>query len=232
VGIFFPNIIYLLNYHFTHREKSIIRPYDRWVILCTVKNLFFIIHMMKNFELKMRTLLVLSLPFSHPFVQNWCTELFVLLIFTSICTEFMFAVCLEGFCRLSCIRIEICPLHHMCCQISLSKWLLSKLASKSSSSDSWKEAWENKGSQKFAELSFALNLFFLIIFALNLCLWSGCLTSFEAEVAYCANLNCRIPRSHRSFKKIIILPSWALQDAIIIYWSVNLIMLLHRKNPH
>jgi hypothetical protein len=42
VGIFFPNNIYLSNYHFTHREiteKSIIRPYDRWVVLCTVKDL-------------------------------------------------------------------------------------------------------------------------------------------------------------------------------------------------
>jgi hypothetical protein len=38
-GIFFPNNIFLSNYHFTHREKPIIRPYDCWVVLCTVKNL-------------------------------------------------------------------------------------------------------------------------------------------------------------------------------------------------
>jgi hypothetical protein len=36
-GNFFPNNIYLSNYHFTYREKPIIRPYDRWVVLCTVK---------------------------------------------------------------------------------------------------------------------------------------------------------------------------------------------------
>jgi hypothetical protein len=36
MGIFF-QIIYI--YHFTHREKPIMRLYDRWVVLCTVKNL-------------------------------------------------------------------------------------------------------------------------------------------------------------------------------------------------
>jgi hypothetical protein len=29
----------LSDYHFTHREKPIIRPYDRWVVSCTVKDL-------------------------------------------------------------------------------------------------------------------------------------------------------------------------------------------------
>jgi hypothetical protein len=38
-GNFFPNNIYLSNYHFTHREKPIIQSYDCWVVLCTVKNL-------------------------------------------------------------------------------------------------------------------------------------------------------------------------------------------------
>jgi hypothetical protein len=31
VGNFFLNNICLSNYHFTHREKPIVQPYDRWV---------------------------------------------------------------------------------------------------------------------------------------------------------------------------------------------------------
>jgi hypothetical protein len=43
VGKFFPNNIHQVNYHFTHsknwKKKSIIPPYYRWVVLCTVKDL-------------------------------------------------------------------------------------------------------------------------------------------------------------------------------------------------
>jgi hypothetical protein len=37
--VIFSNNIYISNYHFTHREKLIIPPYDRRVVLYTVKNL-------------------------------------------------------------------------------------------------------------------------------------------------------------------------------------------------
>jgi hypothetical protein len=42
-GIFFSNNIHRANYHFTHckkLKKSIISPYYRWVVLCTVKDLY------------------------------------------------------------------------------------------------------------------------------------------------------------------------------------------------
>jgi hypothetical protein len=40
-GKIFPNNIYRANYHFTHSKKTkktIIPPYYRWVVLCTVKD--------------------------------------------------------------------------------------------------------------------------------------------------------------------------------------------------
>jgi hypothetical protein len=40
----FPNNIHRANYHFTHnkklKKKPTILPYHRWVVLCTVKDLF------------------------------------------------------------------------------------------------------------------------------------------------------------------------------------------------
>jgi hypothetical protein len=36
----FPNTTHKANYHCTHREKPVIPPYYRCVVLCTVKNLF------------------------------------------------------------------------------------------------------------------------------------------------------------------------------------------------
>jgi hypothetical protein len=46
-GKFVPNNIHQANYHFTHSKKlkkMIIPPYYRWVVLCTVKDLFFILN--------------------------------------------------------------------------------------------------------------------------------------------------------------------------------------------
>jgi hypothetical protein len=48
-GKFFPNNIHRANYHFTHSKKqktSIIPPYYRWVVLCTVKDLLWKLYLL------------------------------------------------------------------------------------------------------------------------------------------------------------------------------------------